>query len=188
MQNIQNKSKEDLELLRANKLSLIYIGIESGNNTILSKIKKGVNSDEIIESLNKISKANIKISATVILGLGGIVYSSVHIKDTAKIINASTINYLSTLQLGLDESIKEKFFSNFIEFIMQNDYEVLQEQRLFIDLIEPNNKIIFRSNHASNALHLEGILPRDKNKLIEQLDIANILKDEVIIPKKYRGF
>jgi len=187
-QNIQNKSSQDLELLKQNKLGLVYIGIESGNNTILQKIKKGVNSSDIIEALNKVSKVNIKISATVILGLGGIVYSSFHAKDTANIVNNTTINYLSTLQLGLDNTIKDKFFSNFPEFIMQNDYEILDEQKKFIDLIESKNKIIFRSNHASNALHLEGILPRDKEKLISQLNIAHILEDEVIIPKKYRGF
>jgi len=188
VQNIQNKTFEQLEQLRANKLSLIYIGIESGNDTILSKINKGVNSLQIIDALNKISDANIKISATVILGIAGVVYSSLHAKASANIVNKTTINYLSTLQLGLDDIIKEQFYKNFPEYIALNDYDILQEQRIFIENIEPSNKVIFRSNHASNALHLKGTLPKDKNRLINELDIANILKDEVIIPMKYRGF
>jgi radical SAM superfamily enzyme YgiQ (UPF0313 family) len=188
VQNIQNKTFEQLEQLRANKLSLIYIGIESGNDTILSKINKGINSVQIIDALNKISDANIKISATVILGIAGVVYSSLHAKASANIVNKTTINYLSTLQLGLDDIIKEQFYKNFPEYIALNDYDILQEQRIFIENIEPSNKVIFRSNHASNALHLKGTLPKDKNRLINELDIANILKDEVIIPMKYRGF
>ena len=187
-QNIQNKTLNELEQLRANKLSLIYIGIESGNDTVLSKINKGVTSNDIIESLNKVSLANIKISATVILGIGGVVYSGLHAKASASIINKTTINYLSTLQLGLDDMIKDKFYSCMPEYIALNDYDILQEQRTFIEHIEPSNNVIFRSNHASNALHLKGTLPKDKNRLIQELDMANILKDEVIIPMKYRGF
>ena len=187
-QNIQNKSIEELEQLKEHKLSLFYIGIESGNDTILSKINKGVSSSEIIEALNKVSNVNIKISATIILGIGGVIYSSIHAKASANIVNKTTINYLSTLQLGLDDMIKDKFLSAMLEYIELNDYDILQEQRTFIDNIEPSNKIIFRSNHASNALHLKGTLPKDKNRLIKELDIANILKDEVIIPMKYRGF
>ena len=38
----------------------------------------------------------MKISATVILGIGGVKYSEEHIEDTANIINHTTINYLST--------------------------------------------------------------------------------------------
>ncbi len=187
-QNIQNKTSKELELLRENKLSLFYIGIESGNDTVLSKINKGVNSSEIIEALNKVSNANIKISATVILGIGGIIYSNLHAKQSANIVNNTKINYLSTLQLGLDDTIKDKFYKNIPEYIALNDYEILQEQRTFIESIEASSNIIFRSNHASNALHLKGTLPKDKDRLIKELDIANILKDEVIIPMKYRGF
>ncbi len=187
-QNIQNKSQEDLLMLKQNKLSLMYIGIESGHDTILKKIKKGVNSQEIIAALNKLSDADIKISATIILGIGGIAYTSVHAKHTANIVNNSKINYLSTLQLGLDDTIKQRFYNSFDDFIAQNDYEILNEQKMFLENIEAKNKIIFRSNHASNSLHLKGILPRDKDKLIAQLNMSNILKDEIIIPNKYRGF
>ncbi len=186
--NIQNKSSDELSLLRENKLSLIYIGIESGNDTILNKINKGISSNEMITLLNKVSKSNIKISATVILGLGGIVYSSLHAKQTANIINKTTINYLSTLQLGLDETIKDEFMQNFLEYIPLNDFDILQEQRTFIENIDPQNKIIFRSNHASNALHLAGILPRDKDKLISDIENANQNPTDTIIPLKYRGF
>ena len=70
-QNILNKSSEDLELLYANGLNLIYYGVESGSDVVLKKITKGVNQSEIIESLNKASDSGMKISATVILGIGG---------------------------------------------------------------------------------------------------------------------
>ncbi len=130
-QNILNKSKEELELLKRSGLSLIYYGVESGSDRVLKKITKGVSQSEIIESLNKASDAGLKISATVILGIGGTKYSDEHIEKSAKIINATRVNYLSTLQLGLDEDSKEKFYKHFNDFEMLSDIELLTEQKSY---------------------------------------------------------
>ncbi len=186
-QNLLEKSKEDLELLQSNKLNLIYYGIETGNNIILKKITKGVTQSDIIKSLNKVPKG-MKISATVILGIGGVKYSEEHIEDTANIINHTAINYLSTLQLGIEEDAKDNFYKHFNDFIQSDDHQILDEQKRFLELLDPTNKIIFRSNHASNALHLSGTLPKDKSKLLQQLDITIQMGDDALVPKILRGF
>ena len=186
-QNLQEKSKEDLELLAVNKLNLIYYGIETGNKTVLKKITKGVNQTEIINSLNKVPKS-MKISATVILGIGGEKYTYEHIEDTAHIVNSTSVNYLSTLQLGLEEDAEENFYKHFDDFTPLNDSQILDEQKRFLKLLKPSNKIIFRSNHASNALHLSGTLPKDTNKLIEQLDTAMEIGCDALVPNVFRGF
>lgn len=177
-QNVLEKSEEELSLLYENKLNLIYYGIETGNDELLKKINKGVTASQIIESLNKASKAKIKISATVILGIGGEAYTYEHIKDTATIINNTTVNYLSTLQLGLAEEVRERFLKHFDHFKMLNDYQVLDEQKRFLELLRPTNKVIFRSNHASNALHLAGTLPKDTMRLLQELELALAIGDE----------
>ena len=187
-QNILDKTQEELELLYENKLNLIYYGIETGSDTILKKITKGVDQKEIIESLNKVSKSGIKISATVILGLGGELYSNEHIEETAKLVNATTLNYLATLQLGIDDDARDNFYKHFNDFNALNDYQILDEQKKFIQLLNPSNKIIFRSNHASNALHLAGTLPKDKQKLLNEIDRALSVGDDALVPSIYRGF
>jgi len=187
-QNILNKSSEDLEELYVNSLNLIYYGVESGSDVVLKKISKGVNQSEIIESLNKASNAGMKISATVILGIGGSKYTDEHIRDSAKIINETRVTYLSTLQLGLEEESKEKFYKNFSDFTMLNDHEILREQKRFIELLDPSHKIIFRSNHASNALHLAGTLPREKGRLVQELELALSTGERAFVPNKFRGF
>ena len=187
-QNILNKSSQELEELKQNGLNLIYYGVETGSDTVLKKITKGVNQSEIIESLNKASDAGLKISATVILGMGGTKYSDEHIKESAKIINATRVNYLSTLQLGLEEDAKEKFYKHFDDFQMLDDTQLLQEQKKFLELLNPTNRIIFRSNHASNALHLAGNLPREKERLIEELDNALSVGEMAFVPRMFRGF
>lgn len=171
-QNFLEKSVDELKVLRAGGLNLAYFGIESGNDELLRKIDKGVDRDQMIEALNHAHEANIKISATVILGIGGEEYTREHISDTAKLINAAPINYLSTLQLGLEERAKERFYKAFDSFTPLNDLQILEEQRELISLINPPQKIIFRSNHASNALHLAGTLPKDRDRLLYEIDEA----------------
>lgn len=186
--NILEKSMDELEELKDNGLSLLYYGIETGDDELLKKINKGVDSKEIIESLNKASDAGMKISATVILGLGGKGYSQQHIRNTAYIINNTKVNYLSTLQLGLEEDVKERFYGSFEEFRHLDDMEIVQEQKSFLEQLEPKNRVIFRSNHASNAYHLAGNLPKDTQRLLKELDEALVLGEDVFIPKMFRGF
>jgi radical SAM superfamily enzyme len=187
-QNVLNKSNEELRLLHDNNLNLIYFGIETGNDKILKKINKGVTASQIIESLNKASKANIKISATVILGIGGEAYTNEHISDTATIINSTTINYLSTLQLGLEADVRERFLKHFENFKMLYDHQVLDEQKRFLELLNPINKVIFRSNHASNAFHLAGTLPKDTMRLLQELELALSIGERALVPNMFRGF
>jgi len=51
---------------------------------------------------------------------------------------------------------------------MPDDLAILQEQERLISGLKPPQPIIFRSNHASNALALAGNLPKDKEKLLLQ--------------------
>lgn len=187
-QNLLSKSYEELMMLRENKLNLLYYGIETGSDKVLKKITKGVSQREIINSLILASRAGMKISATVILGMGGEVYSEEHIQESAKIVNATTLTYLSTLQLGLEDDAKENFYKHFSDFKELDDEQVLREQRKFIELIEPKNKVIFRSNHASNALHLAGNLPKDKERLLCELDDAMSIGKDAYVPNVFRGF
>jgi radical SAM superfamily enzyme YgiQ (UPF0313 family) len=175
-------------LLQENRLNLIYFGIETGNDELLQKIHKGVNSNQMIEALNKASEAKMKISATVILGLGGEVYTHKHIADTAHLINQTTINYLSTLQLGLEEGVKERFLKSFEKFTMLNDTQILEEQKRLLERLNQTNRVIFRSNHASNALHLSGTIPKDTPRLLQQIEMALSVGEGAFVPKWIRGF
>ncbi|RXJ90905.1 radical SAM protein [Arcobacter sp. CECT 8983] len=190
--NLLQKSQEELNLLREHGLSLVYYGIESGNHELLKYVNKPMNPEKMVEGLNKATKANMKISATLILGLGGKKLSKQHIEDSAKLINkCEHINYLSTLQLGLTSTKEDNFFKRFekknSEFIFCDDKDMLEEQKKLITLINPKKPIVFRSNHASNALPLKGTLPRNKEDLIHTLSLA-IEDSSMLRPMFLRGF
>ena len=169
--NLHDKTLEELKLLKEKGLTLIYYGIESGSYEILKKIQKPISNKKMIESLNKAYDAGMKTSVTVILGVAGKKYSKLHISETANIINQVKVTYLATLQLMLEPHTHAKYVKNFNdEFEMLNDKEMLEEQKEFLGLLEPENKVIFRSNHVSNLLPLAGTLPKDKERLVSEVD------------------
>ena len=98
------------------------------------------------------------------------------------------MTYLSTLQLGLQEDVKERFLKQFDSFEMLSDEEVLEEQRDFLKELNPKNRMIFRSNHASNALHLAGTFPKDKARLIGEVEKAMEVGKRAFVPSGLRGF
>jgi len=169
--NILRKSPQELESLKAHKLSLLYLGIESGSNRILKKITKGATQRSIMRAMKQADAAELKVSATIILGLGGKGYWEEHIDATAALINSAPLTYLSTLQLFLESDVVDEFARKFGEpFEPQDDYAILKEQQRLIGQLEPPKPVIFRSNHATNALALAGNLPKDRSRLLAQID------------------
>ncbi|MFA6901522.1 MAG: radical SAM protein [Gallionellaceae bacterium] len=175
--NIQRKNAEELALLQQHKLNLLYVGVESGSDVMLKKITKGATQRRMIEVLSKAHASGLKVSATVILGLGGRTHSDEHINGTIALLNSAPVTYLSTLQLYLDNSIEAEFYKKFGEpFEALDDLAILGEQEKLIIGLNPPQPIVFRSNHASNALALVGNLPRDKEKLL--LNLREALEGE----------
>ncbi|MBK8507641.1 MAG: radical SAM protein [Candidatus Competibacter sp.] len=171
--NLLKKSVEELRQLRDGGLALLYYGIETGSADLLKRITKGATPEAMAAGLDKAKAAGLKVSATVILGLGGRAYWREHIDGTADLVNRLELDYLSTLQLMIDPSLREEFERKFREpFQPQDDRALLLEQARLIERLDPPAPLVFRSNHASNALALAGVLPRDRAALLAQLELA----------------
>ena len=168
--NLTDKSVDDLAQLKSKKLSLVYLGIESGANAILKRIIKGATQKIFIRALSNAREAGLKVSATVILGLGSADHWEEHAAETAALVNAEPPTYLSTLQLHVEPDAYDEFMeAQRGPFRFQDDEAILAEQERLISLINPPRPIIFRSNHASNCLALAGNLPKDRDKLLAQI-------------------
>ncbi|ATX80415.1 Radical SAM superfamily protein [Mariprofundus aestuarium] len=185
--NLLGKGADELTLLKQRGLKLLYLGIESGSNLILKKITKGASQRGIAEAMQKASDAGLKVSATVILGLGGKSRWQEHIDGTIELLNRAPVTYFSMLQIYLEDEITAEFRDKFAEpFEFQEDHAILLEQQRLISGINPPRPVIFRSNHASNALALAGNLPRDRGKILAQLQAA-LAGQEPLRPWCLRG-
>jgi hypothetical protein len=168
--NLVEKSADDLAELRDRGLSLIYLGIESGSTAVLKRIRKGATQKSMARALERARAAGLKVSATVILGLGGGAGWEEHIAGTAALINDQPPVYLSTLQLTLEEFVAGDFLAaQDPGFRFQDDAAVLAEQERLLSLLDPPRPVIFRSNHASNSLALAGTLPKDRERLLARV-------------------
>jgi radical SAM superfamily enzyme YgiQ (UPF0313 family) len=171
--NLLKKSVDELTQIREHGLTLLYYGVETGSAELLKRITKGATPEAMVTGLTKAKQAGLRISATVILGLGGQTYWREHIDATADLVNRVELDYLSTLQLMIDPAIEEEFHRKFREpFQPQDDRALLAEQVRLIERLAPPTPLVFRSNHASNALALAGTLPRDREALLGQLNLA----------------
>ncbi|HET7283949.1 MAG TPA: radical SAM protein, partial [Nitrososphaeraceae archaeon] len=84
--NILQKKDDDLDNLRAAGLSMLYVGIETGNDVLLKKVTKGATSKGIIQSCQKARRHGYTLSCMIILGLGGKTHTNEHIRDTAGVV------------------------------------------------------------------------------------------------------
>ncbi|HBE77443.1 MAG TPA: radical SAM protein [Firmicutes bacterium] len=169
--NIGRRSMEELAELATHKLKLIYIGLESGNQQILEDCRKGSSVSEMIEAAEKAASAGIKISVMVLLGLGGQKNSVAHVQDTIRALNRIQPRYLSFLSLMLIPGTPLYRSAQKGDFKELNPSELLIEERSIIAGLTMNGTV-FRSDHASNYLALEGRLPADKTKLLTIIDAA----------------
>ena len=186
--NLIQKKDQELERLRDRGLSMLYVGIESGNDVVLQKVTKGASSSMIIESCEKAIDHQFTLSCMVILGLGGRTYTDAHISDTAKVVSQISPHYLAALNLQLDEAVRGEFMSKFKEpFSWLTDLEILDELERLIVLFNPVREVVFRANHASNVYSIGGTLPFEKSKLQR---LIHELKShpEMLRPKIVRRF
>lgn len=164
--NLMQKKGSELEWLRDRGLSMLYVGIESGNDVVLQKVTKGASSSMIIESCNKALNHEFTLSCMIILGLGGRTYSDAHISDTATVMSQISPHYLAALNLQLDETVRGEFMSKFGEpFFWLTDLEILDELEKLTVLFDPARQVIFRANHASNVYSIGGNLPSERSNL-----------------------
>ncbi|MGP1569558.1 MAG: radical SAM protein [Eubacteriales bacterium] len=180
--DVLKKSDDELQQLKKKGVGILYIGAESGSETVLKEIKKGASRKEIIRSVRNVENAGIKASVTFISGIGGKRFMTEHARDTASMISEMQPSYVGLLTLMLDEDAKIYSQIERGEFELLTAKEVLLETMIMLKEINVQKKCVFRSNHASNYVSLRGDLPHDKeamiSKLKQALDETGLIKDE----------
>jgi radical SAM superfamily enzyme YgiQ (UPF0313 family) len=186
--NLLQKKDEELQELRAEGLSMLYVGIESGNDIVLKKVTKGATYKNIVEACKRAKRNGYLLSCMVILGLGGKTYTKEHTVDTARILSETAPDYVGALTLYLEDGVRDEFLDKFGEpFIPLDDIDVLDEIEGLVSRFDPAKPVVFRANHASNVYSLGGTIPDDKEKLISLVQGLRT-RPEMLKPKSLRRF
>jgi len=169
--DIARKSHDELTALRDAGLRLLYVGIESGDDKLLELIHKGETFKSTVAGLLSAKQAGMKLSVMILNGLGGKKYSEQHAVHSAKILNMIQPEYASTLVLSFpfgEHQYRQRFAG---EYRPMSLTDLLAELELFIEKTDLTSTI-FRSNHASNYLILQGTLAKDKSRLLSEIRTA----------------
>jgi radical SAM superfamily enzyme YgiQ (UPF0313 family) len=182
---VNKKSDTDLKLLREAGLDRIHMGMESGDAIVLERIKKGTTPEEIISAGLKLKRAGIQISEYYLTGIGGKDRSYEHAYNSAKVLSAISPNFLRirTLRLIRNTPLYEEWQRG--EFQPLTPHEALQELKVLVTNLDCQNTMVL-SDHMLNYWNIHGKLPEDRDFMLNEIDKALTLDEELLKPD-FRG-
>ena len=179
---IAMKTDEQLRELHELGVKIAYMGLESGDDIILKEIKKGADSSKMIKMGKRVRQASIKLSITVLNGLGGRKNSKRHAMETGRVLSAIDPEFVGALSLMLVPGTELFDQHEKGEFELINPEEMLEELGLMIASTHLSNGL-FHANHASNYLPIRAKLPEEKEKTLEL--ISQALKGNVALKPEH---
>jgi hypothetical protein len=162
------KSPLELKEFREAGLDRIHFGLESGNDTVLTLMRKGVTAAEHIEGCAKTRDAGISCSVYVMPGLGGAALSEEHARETARVLTACKPDFIRIRSLeifpgtGLDALLKKG------EFAEASEEQMVREIRVLVEGVRTETTMV--SDSASNLLDVSGRLPGDRPRMLAVID------------------
>ena len=180
--SLSMKTPEELVELRAGGIGIAYMGLETGDDETLKKIKKGVSSEKMIAMGKKARAAGLKLSITVLLGIAGKERSLIHAAETGRVLSQIDPEYVGALSLMLipGTPLCDDYEKNRFQLI--SPMEMLRELRTMIADTHLTRGM-FHANHASNYLPIRAILPGEKKATLDLIDRA--LAGEVDLKPEY---
>lgn len=160
----------ELEKIRRAGLDRIHIGMESGSDRVLHRIRKGVSAARQVEAGRKVVEAGMELSEYIMPGLGGKEFSEEHARESARALNQIGPHFirLRSLRIPTRAPLHAEWRAG--RFTPLSDDETAAEIRLFISLLDGISAEV-KSDHIMNLLEeVDGRLPQDKNKMLATID------------------
>lgn len=142
------KSLEELKAIKAAGLDRLHVGLETGDDDLLKKIKKGVTAEGHVQGGLKAIQAGFQLSEYWMPGLGGKAMWESHAINTAKALNQINPHYIRSRpfypQPGtpLHADLQNKTFE------LLTPQEQLGELRHMIEALDVTSRVCF--DHAGN--------------------------------------
>ena len=181
--DITLKTDEELSALRKAGYDGLTIGIETADDEALRFMNKGYLAADILDQCGRLDQAGIRYSFFYLSGISGAGRG----EDGAR-VTAAVCNKLHPVLIGANmltiypdsELYGEIRQGNWKE---ESETEKYREVRALVEGLEIPTE--FAAFGASNAFWLNGVLPKDKKKLLAFLDdiIKNVGEDKL---RRYR--
>ena len=165
IRNIQEKTDEELRMLRNLGINELNIGVESGMDSVLEYMNKGYTAAQAKAELLRLKEAGFDYALNIIFGAAGSGNQQPHARETARLVNDTQPFLIFTGTVHTDpgcplyDAVQE---GSFVECTIG---EYLEEEELFIADLELERCFYF-GLHPSNVIQMQGWLPDDKEEMI----------------------
>jgi radical SAM superfamily enzyme YgiQ (UPF0313 family) len=174
---VGRKSVEALKQIKAAGLDRVHIGLETGCDSLLKLMKKGVTGAQHVEAGRRVIEAGMELSEYVMPGLGGQEMWRAHAIETAKVLNQINPHFIRLRSLRVPERVPLYQKLQDGTFTMQTDDMLAAETKLFIETLE-NVTSMVTSDHIMNLLEeVTGKMPEDKDKMLDVIKQYQELSD-----------
>lgn len=168
--SINSKSKDQLHQLRLHGLDTLYLGVESGDDQVRQRVRKGASAWHCLEMGHRAKAAGMRLVVLVLLGIAGKRWRQ-HAKATGELLSAMAPDHVSALTVipvpgtPFHDQIQRG------ELHLPDECGMLMEMREMLVHTQLNSGV-FASTHASNYLSLHARLPEDKQTTLQRIDAA----------------
>ena len=166
--NIREKSDEELKQLRALGINELNIGVESGLDEALLLMNKGYDSKEALHELLRLREAGMDYGANIIFGGAGAGSLRENALATAELINRTDPYLIFTGTIHADPGCPLYDDIQSGRFVEPTLGEHIDEEELFLQKLEVEDCLYF-GLHPSNVVRMQGWLPRDKEAMLEEV-------------------
>ncbi|MBI2866588.1 MAG: radical SAM protein [Chloroflexi bacterium] len=167
---VLHRKPEELRRLREVGLSRLHLGLESGDSEVLRRAQKGVIPEQATEAGLRVKAAGMSLSEYVIIGLGGRKLSAQHVQGTLGVLNAVDPDFIRVRTLMLEPGAPLYREWQQGQFSPLEVPALLAEERDLVAGLEVTSQFV--SDHYSNLVNLDGLLPGARPGFLAQLDAA----------------
>lgn len=166
-QYIRRKGPDQLQTLAQAGLGRIHVGVESGDDVILTRIRKGATARDHIQAGQMARAAGLEINAYIMVGIGGQERSETHAGETARVISdmQPAVLRLRTFVPKVNTPLLADVQSG--RFQMLGPHQALGETMALLSKITAPMQVA--SDHYTNYLDVAGRLPEDRDAMIQAL-------------------
>ncbi|MBM5811534.1 MAG: radical SAM protein [Gammaproteobacteria bacterium] len=142
------KKPADLARVRAAGLDRLHVGLESGDDEVLTRVDKGVTGAGHIRAGQQARTAGFQLSEYWMPGLGGRELSAQHVGNTARVLNAIDPDYIRTRPYMELPGTELQAAAQRGEFTPLGPREQLVEIREMVAALEVTGRVCF--DHCAN--------------------------------------
>lgn len=167
--NIQEKSDEELRMLKEAGVDELYLGIETGLDDVLEFMVKDHDLKQVYEAIERLHKVGLEYDSHMMTGIAGKGRGLENATALAEFYNKTKPRKICNFSLFLH---RESPLYKDIEsgtFEPSDELENLMEERLLLELLEVDD-VKYDGFHDFVGVRVRGTLPKDKEKMLAKLD------------------